>query len=119
MVQFQQAVLVVAIIALVISLIVIGMLLSKGSSGSGEGGTWPPTLAYCPDYWVDLSDENNGSKCYNQKSLGKCNLPSANDKNTKDFSSMTSCQKYEWAQACGVVWDGLDSSVCVETVPSS
>lgn len=119
MVQFQQAVLVVAIIALVISLIVIGTLLSKGTTGTGSNGSWPPTVAYCPDYWVDLSEDNNGSKCYNQKSLGKCNLPSAGDKNTKDFSAMSDCQKYEWAQACGVVWDGLDSSVCVESTTTS
>ena len=92
-------------------LVVIGIALSKSSSSE----TWPPVVGECPDYWVDMS--GNGEACLNSHSLGRCNLPSANNKATMNFNKPPftndngSCTKYKWASACKVTWDGITSGV--------
>jgi hypothetical protein len=109
--NFQKIVLTIAIIVLIIMLVVIGVTLSK----SVNSETWPPIVGACPDYWVDLS--GNGEACYNIKSLGTCNLPSSDQKNTMNFNSdpFTSdngnCSKYRWANGCKVTWDGVSYGV--------
>ena len=68
MANFQSTILSIAIIMLLLSLIFIGTSLKRSRANQ----TWPPIIASCPDYWVDLSD--NASACFNSKNLGKCSL---------------------------------------------
>ena len=111
--NFQKLILTVAIIILIITLVVIGLSLSKASSAQ----TWPPIVGECPDYWVDMS--GNGEACLNSHSLGKCNLPSTGEKNTMNFNqspfnnagSDGICAKYRWATGCNVTWDGITSGI--------
>jgi hypothetical protein len=121
--SFQKIVLTIAIIILIVILIVIGVALSKATAAQ----TWPPVVGACPDYWVDLS--GNGEACLNSKSLGKCNIPNTNEKNTMNFNqppynntgSDGLCSKYRWATGCGVTWDGITSGVpnpCTTTTTS-
>ena len=110
--NFQKIILTIALIVLIILLVVIGVALSKAASSE----SWPPVVGDCPDYWVDLS--NNGAKCSNVKDLGKstCLSGVASGHHLEmDFSgapyigSMSLCEKYKWANQCGVTWDGITS----------
>ena len=109
--SFQKIVLTIAIIALIIILVVIGVSLSKASVSE----SWPPIVGECPDYWVDL--KGNGEACLNTHSLGTCNIPSAEGQNTMNFNQAPfntdtgTCSKYRWATACKVTWDGITSGV--------
>jgi hypothetical protein len=125
--SFQKIILVIAIIGLIILLVIIGMSLSNSNSNI----VWPPVVGDCPDYWVDL--KGNGESCYNAKSLGKCNLPMTEQKNTMNFNVSPfnadngTCSKYTWANNCGVTWDGItygvdnpcDTSSTTDTTTSS
>ena len=120
--SFQKIILIIAIIGLIILLAVIGMSLSKSSSKM----VWPPVIGACPDYWVDL--KGNGEACYNTKSLGKCNLPSTGQENSMNFdvspfnAENGTCSKYNWANRCGVTWDGITYGVenpCTKTTSTS
>jgi hypothetical protein len=108
--SFQKTVITVAIVILIILLILIGMMLTKA-----RNEIWPPLVGDCPDYWVDLS--GNGEMCYNVHSLGKCNIPSENDKATMNFNQDPftgddgTCSKYNWANKCKVTWDGVTSGI--------
>jgi hypothetical protein len=109
--NFQKIVLTIAIILLICALIFIGVSLAQ----STEEESWPPIVGDCPDYWVDLS--GNGAMCVNTKSLGTCNIPTSDNKNSMDFSgsgfsgSNGTCAKYTWANGCGVTWDGVNSGI--------
>jgi hypothetical protein len=108
--NFQKIVLIVATMILIVVLVIIGISLSKSMNNN-----WPPTVADCPDYWIDLS--GNGQACFNTHGLGKCNIPSESDKLTMNFNqspfigSNGICAKYKWAKNCQVTWDGITSGV--------
>ena len=100
--EFRQIVTIIATIALIIVLIIIGF-----SIRNTKDPNWPPLVPACPDYW-----ELDGSgKCVNTKTLGTCKNTSA-DK-TMDFTTnayagtLGPCKKYTWAKKCGLAWDGI------------
>lgn len=111
--SFQKSVLMIAVVFLILFLVLIGVALNNSSSDE----VWPPIVGNCPDFWVDLS--GNGSMCFNSHHLGKCNIPSSEDKNTMDFNqppfngSDGTCAKYKWASSnnCNVTWDGITYGV--------
>jgi len=103
MANFQGTVLMISIALLIVSIILIIIFLNYSKNELA----WPPIIGDCPDYWVDVS--GNGSRCVNIHDLGTCK----NSDNTKkhlnmNFSSMDECGKFNWAQDCGVWWDGLN-----------
>jgi hypothetical protein len=106
-IDFKKKVILFFSILLVIILFIMAYTINKKSSDL----TWPPYIANCPDYWLDLS--SNGSRCFNSHSLGRCAIPSSNNKNTVDFTadvytgSEGDCNKKKWATNCGVTWDGI------------
>jgi hypothetical protein len=108
---FQKTVLIIATILLIITLVVIGVTLSK----TIENENWPPVVGECPDFWVDMS--GNGEACFNTHSLGKCNIPGEGKPNTKNFNQAPFtgtngvCSKFNWARTCQVTWDGINSGV--------
>lgn len=89
-------------------LVVIGITLGK--SGGNTDMVWPPIVGQCPDYWKDAS-----GKCQNTHHLGKCHATDTD--NTMDFNqppfngANELCEKYKWASACGITWDGITSGV--------
>ena len=109
---FQKFVLISAIVVLIIVLIFIGFALRNSSVS-----VWPPILADCPDYWVDMS--GNGSMCTNTKNLGNgtCKPTGNSEYLTMDFTQPSFmggngvCAKYQWATGCGVEWDGITYGV--------
>ncbi len=117
---FQKSVLTAAIIILIISLVIIGVVLKKSTSSQA----WPPILGVCPDYWLDLGKD--GSKCYNPQKIGSCNIPTDSDENTMNFATDMftgtdgACNKKKWASKCSanssnnlgpVSWDGITYGV--------
>ena len=111
---FQKIVLFAAIIILIIALVIIGTSLSYA-----KGQNWPPMTPECPDYWATtgLDASGNTSKCVNIKDLGTCPPKSKNKHLTMDFSipafsgSQGDCNKYTWANKCGISWDGITYGV--------
>ena len=114
--NFQRTAIIFAIIVLIICLILIGMSLAKAQSSQA----WPPLIADCPDYWVDLS--GNGAKCVNVLNLKTPgltvgNIPKVDGKIAMNFSiapyigSSGACQEYTWADNYSVSWDGLTYGV--------
>ena len=115
--NFQSIVLTIAILLLIVTLIFIGIALSK----SKYTNVWPPITGDCPDYWVDLS--GNGEACYNNKNLGAQNCSqstynsSYKDKKVMDFTTPAfsgdngTCTKATWANKCGISWDGITYGV--------
>ena len=105
--DFKKKVIIFFLVLLVIILTIMAFTINKKQSNV----KWPPYIANCPDYWIDLS--SNGSMCYNQHSLGTCSMPIGNNKNTMDFTSEIytgsegDCNKKKWANNCGLAWDGI------------
>jgi len=107
MAGFQKIVLIIALIVLIITLVVMGFIL-----GSSSGGTWPPLVPVCPDWWIADGSGNN-STCVNVKDLGICPAQSGKKHQTMDFNKDMftgdngTCAKYTWANNCKVSWDGI------------
>ena len=100
--DFQKAVLMVAIVVLIITLAMIGSSLGK----QRKNAVYPPVLADCPDYWENTKVAGScGKGLYNKGNGGSgCGPPFP-----VDFSGMNDCQKYEWATRCEVTWDGISN----------
>ena len=93
---FQKFVLYAAIIILIITLVVIGVALSKAHNSI----LWPPMTPECPDYWA-IQGTGDAAVCVNTKGLGSCTTPTEGSKfytknfNTSQFSgSQGICNKY-------------------------
>ena len=101
MASFQKIVLTVAIIMLIIVLIVIGLTLAFASPK-----VWPPSVPSCPDYWtMDLS--GNTPICNNVQNLGTCGQKFMNFDQPQFTGAEGTCNKYVWANKCGLSWDGI------------
>lgn len=107
--RFQNTVLTIAVIILIIVLVMIGRTLYV----TRNSAVFPPVVSDCPDYWLDKSD-GDSSNCENIKDLGTCN------QKTMDFSSSLwtgpegLCRKQQWAKKCDLTWDGItnNSELC-------
>jgi hypothetical protein len=133
---FRIIVLSIAAIVLILLLVFIGILLSKGKTDVA----WPPTNNTCPDYWLVTED---GSGCKIPGNLGANslnvgtmygNLPSdlpghgqplsttfINYNNPKAYVEDPSgdlidlqkfsgvCQQQCWSKQFNVVWDGVSN----------
>ena len=116
---FKKIILFSAIIILIISLVLIGLALSYA-----KDETWPPMVPSCPDYF-EIDGSGNNATCVDIKDLTVdsgnevCQpLPGSNDKhlrvnfNTPAFTGTNgNCNKYNWANTCGVSWDGITYGV--------
>jgi len=109
--MFQKIVLFTAIILLIIILIFIGISLSYS-----KATTWPPIVPACPDYWI-MDGSGNNSTCINIKDLGTCSPIGGtkhlvmNFNDTAFTGSQGNCNKYTWANKCGISWDGITYGV--------
>jgi hypothetical protein len=107
MASFQKSVLIIAVVLLIIALILFLVLMVQSSKN------YPPLVANCPDYWIDLSGgvSSDGSACYNVKNLGKSQCKKQMDF-TDDFwtGDNEGCNKQNWAKACDLTWDGITNN---------
>ena len=101
--EFQQTVMTISVIMLVLALILIGVALYRQKYNADIA--FPPVVADCPDYWDNVSTEDK-IQCENVKNLGGC--PGVKDFSASEFVGNNGvCEKQKWAKACGVVWDGV------------
>lgn len=122
--NFYMIVITVAIIALILVLTYVGMIMAYGEGTT----TYPPQSTTCPDYW----EVNEDTKCKIPNDEGK-NIGSMYEsgllvdsvKETPGFdegqdvidfshvdwkaSGQEICAKQTWANAHGVVWDGVSN----------
>jgi len=108
--SFQKIVLIIAIVLLIFALILFAVLMVQSAKN------YPPVVASCPDYWIDLSGGiNSGGSCYNVKNLGKDTCKKQVDFTTDFWTGDNgSCNKQTWAKACDLTWDGItnNQNVC-------
>lgn len=98
---FQQTVLVVALILLIISLIIIALLI-KSATLSGK---FPPETGKCPDYTTANLSEDGTLNCIIPDGLGSCPGTTITPDPGTDVGSITNNCNY--AKNCGLVWDGI------------
>lgn len=102
--SFQKLVVAILLIILIIFLVIIGVTLYKAKY---TDILYPPKTAQCPDYW-ELDSNNN---CINSRGLGNCIGDACVQKiNIKDsvWSGTDGlCNKYKWAKARNLSWDGI------------
>lgn len=107
MVSFEMGTIIIAFIVLILAFMFIAFSLSKVNITS----QYPPVVAECPDYWLDLSD-GSGNKCVNKQS----NLGNSDCAKTMSFSDSSwsgelgLCRKKQWAQKCNLTWDGITNN---------
>jgi len=114
MASFQNIVMIVAIIMLIICLILVGVALYNQKFSTA----FPPVVADCPDYWLDKSD-GDSSNCENVKNLGRDSCSKTMDFSTSSWTGENgTCNRSRWASACDLTWDGVtnNSSAC-EGIP--
>ena len=119
---FQKFVLFAAIIILIIALVFIGIALSRSKSTQ----IWPPMVPECPDYWA-IDGSGNNATCINVKDLGTCPSQGGQPHLTMNFNTPAFtgtnelCAKYNWANRCGVTWDGITYGVSnpCQTTPTT
>lgn len=95
---FQKTVLTIAIVILILSLIVLGVLIYN----SRNSDAFPPEVGNCPDYF-ELKENNGKEMCFNVHGLG-----SGDSANCTWFEpTMDIKAQKEFAKACGLTWDGV------------
>lgn len=106
---FKTIVLTIAIVLLVICLTMVGVGLLFG--GKSKKKQYPPVKSDCPDKWTAKSG-GSGVSCHpptgHGKGSGNCGSISASH---PQFSGpQGQCNKYKWAQKCGVSWNGVTNT---------
>ena len=104
--NFQQIVLYIAIVLLIVALIVFGSMLYT------DAKVYPPTQGQCPDYWIDMSGGiGTGGYCINTKNLGKGECSNRMNFNTGVWTGDDGlCNKQKWAKGCDLTWDGVTNN---------
>lgn len=128
---FHITVLAIATVVLILILIFIGILLSRGN----QNVAWPPSYGVCPDYWG--YDENKQQCIIPQYALNAVNVGNMYNKDSKvlndnilstpgysydvsggkvtqyiDFSNTGwngVCDKKTWSNTNNIVWDGVSN----------
>jgi hypothetical protein len=104
---FQKMIVFAAIIILLIILVIIASSLAY----SKYNARWPPESQPCPDYWLADISGNDFTRCKNIKNLGTCNEKEKIFSGSAYIGKNGDCNKYTWANKCGVSWDGITYGV--------
>ena len=92
-------------ITLGLALVLILVMTSYANSNNIKNTPWPPVVYKCPDFWIDASEKQDGSKCENKNNIGTCSTVNFNSSNFANNTSIKS--KRDWAKSCGVSWEGI------------
>lgn len=105
--SFQKTVVSVAMVMTVILLLVIGIALYKQKNNA----KYPPVVGSCPDYWVERYNDDDSSKCVNVKNLGNQSCKKEMNFSVYPWNGDDGlCNKYKWARACDLTWDGVTNN---------
>jgi len=101
---FQKIVITIAIVILILSLIVLGVIIYN----SRNNEQYPPEIGNCPDYFtIESKDGDMGGTptemCHNEHNLGN----HSNDCEWFDPKDVTKKERLAFAKRCGVTWDGV------------
>ena len=116
--SFNSIVLQIATLILIVLLIIIGIAMYY----SAKNAEYPPVIGECPDYW-NVSKEENKNICKNILKINPKSVSendSCNKVNPVNFKGLTDkdtvCNKYKWANNCGIIWDGItnNNASCVK-----
>lgn len=95
MANFQNIVMIVATVILIISLLIIGVMIYKDKYKN----LFPPVLPGCPQPgWIHSEDGTNCTPI--------ATIPGSNDCKTVEFVK-TPCEAWHRAVACNIPWDGI------------
>ncbi len=100
--SFQKIVLVIALVLLIISLVIIGLLIKSAQMSA----KFPPETGKCPDY-LKAQLSNGTLTCANPKNLGTCSTDFT-PVGGSDVASITANCKA--AKNCGLTWDGVTNA---------
>ena len=117
---FQLMIIILLFILLIIILIIVGVSIMD----TKKNKTWPPVVGECPDYWLDAAGD--GSKCVNVQDLGTCNGSISPGEHinmnftVEPYNGVDAlCNKYKWANTCGITWDGITNLSSDPCLPPS
>lgn len=105
---FQRYILIISIVVLCVILVFVGMSVKYSTIDN-----WPPITPDCPDYWT----ADGSGNCINTNNLGTCPATGGAKHLSMNFNVSPyvgvggACQKHEWADKCGVYWDGVNYGV--------
>ena len=102
---FQKSVIGVSISIAFIVLIIFAIIFFMMK----KNFVFPPVIPSCPDFWEDISDGENGSKCSNVNKLGNCSASMMDFTKSNWIGANGLCNKKIWARACGISWDGISN----------
>ena len=112
--SFKEIILTIAVVLLIFCLSIVGL----GLALSGNSQEYPPVKSDCPDYW---SAQKTGSSTSCQPPVGHGSgtggCGAVNTGHPMFNGPNGTCNKYKWAQRCGVTWDGVTNvnSPCSDT----
>ena len=115
--EFQKAVLIIALVILVITIIIISAIINK----SKQQQKWPPEEGSCPPYYtlgkVETEEDGSGGKpaCIQQDPQRIIGLAGSNAQKCGTFKLLDNNGKpvkrrdrIKWAEECKVKWDGYN-----------
>ena len=107
MTKFQKTTAIVGLSLLVV--LMLFLMTRTFTAKKNKNENWPPVIGECPDFWSNQLGSKPG--CVNVHNLGKCSKRTV-DFTTPEFSGSNGlCNKYTWANNCGVSWDGITYGV--------
>jgi hypothetical protein len=99
--SFQRNTTIVALVILILVLLIVAFMMYRAK----KNAAWPPMISECPDYFEVVAPE----KCNNVRSLGTCF--GTIDFSGPNFQGQAGLKsKKQWAESCGVVWDGITNN---------
>ena len=115
--EFQNIVMIVAVILLIISLLILAVVMWNNRFAK----LYPPVLPGCPDYWTPVKSDDGKVVCKNAHHLGTnhCSgLQATAGVTYNPTSHPTSpaqqagdqCNALNSARWCGVTWDGITNN---------
>jgi hypothetical protein len=114
---FYKSLLIGTLVSLIIVLAIMGVILGNYASNQ----TFPPEYSMCPDYYtIDSSKVCKINSDIYSTVKADCMNKNFDDssykvKGTGPLSGL--CKKKQWANDCGVSWDGItnNADICYKT----
>ncbi len=112
--EFQNIVMIVAVVLLIISLLILAVVMWNNRFAK----LYPPVLPGCPDYWApEPGTESSPSTCHNVYNLGNgstgCKSFSHSGVNYGNPTSTSNCAALDYARKCNITWDGITNNSSV------
>jgi len=106
--NFQNIVMIVAVVILIVSLIIIGIMIWDDKYKN----LFPPVLPGCPQpgWAVDMNASDDNPMCVPS---GGIQIPNSNCQSIPYISGDTDtdiCVAYNTAKACNIPWDGISGN---------